>query len=87
MKLYKQGRHSSCFDVIQFWRKKQPLSYCGLKNEMSHNMGVYEKGLLREVVIVCPTHRKKNKSCVTQANTGYLEKAKFILCQIDPWIN
>ena len=34
-----------------------------------------------------PRHRKKNESCVTQANTGYLEKAKFILCQIDPWIN
>ena len=29
-------------------------------------------------------HRKKNESCVTQANTGYLEKAKFILARIDP---
>ena len=27
-------------------------------------------------------HRKKNKSCVTQANTVYLAKAKFILARI-----
>ena len=26
-------------------------------------------------------HSKKNESCVTQANTGYLEKAKFILAR------
>ena len=25
MKLYTQCWHSSCFDVIQFWRKKQPF--------------------------------------------------------------
>ena len=27
----------------------------------------------------CSRHRKKNESCVTQANTGYRAKAKFIL--------
>ena len=32
-------------------------------------------------------HSKKNESCVTQANTGYLEKAKFILARIDPRID
>ena len=31
-----------------------------------------------------PHHSKKNESRVTQANTGYLEKAKFILARIDP---
>ena len=35
----------------------------------------------------CRWHRKKNESCVTQANTGYLEKAKFILARIDPRID
>ena len=28
---------------------------------------------------VCTAHSKKNESCVTQANTGYRAKAKFIL--------
>ena len=42
------------------------------------------------VLVLCsrlPETQGKNESCVTQANTVYPAKAKFILCQIDPWIN
>ena len=35
---------------------------------------------------VCTAHSKKNESCVTQANTVYWVKAKFILARIGNWI-